>query len=421
MNSAVIIKEKPREINRLEEPIKTRPIAFIVAFFIWFAINLALLPKLSIDRPQLNRTNVDHSDYERAQKGPWAWWLARSFFRDQPADIVLLGDSQMNSALFQADAFLTGKVRDCIIDHRPVAFTAALRRNGVNLSALNLATPGSFASDQYVIAKALFEHAPPKAVVLGVSPRFFLDGTLPSVSSTETFKFFAPYVDLTPVKQYAFTNPLEQTDWWLKQHVPLIRLHDAAHSLASQFLLSVIPGNQAKEEAQKSEQESEQESEQKPVDAKDILRAVSNSTGDFEPGQNVVPPIFVNYFVDNTKEYARRYKNMSMEQFESQQAFLVAYIKYLHSIGSEVVIVGMPLYESNRAMLSPAFWANFRKRIGETCHNNGAYWYDLSDEKSFTKPMFLDAVHLNFNGGSCFSEVLAAYVSHLQFATKHAH
>jgi hypothetical protein len=415
MNSAVIVKEQPKEFVRQELPTKARPVAFIVALSIWFAINLALLPNLNIDRPQLTSASISQSGFERVQKAPWAWWIARSFFRSQPADIVLLGDSQMNSAMFQADAFLTGKVRDCVIDHRPVAFTAALKRNGVKLSALNLATPGSFASDQFVLAKALFEHAPPKVVVLGVSPRFFLDGTLPSVSSTETFKFFAPYVDLTTVSKYTFTSPLEQLDWWLKQHVPLIRLHDAAHSVGSQFFSSFG----AKQEFNSKQEQNLKNTADKDTDAKDVLRAISNSTGDFEPGENVVPPIFMNYFVDNTKEYARRYKDMSMQQFESQQAFLVAYINYLHSIHSEVVIVGMPLYETNRAMLSPAFWSSFRKRIGETCHNNGAYWYDLSGEKCFTKPMFLDAVHLNFNGGTCFCNVLAAYIANLPFMSKH--
>jgi hypothetical protein len=410
MNSAVIVKEQPKEIRRPQERTQTRPVAFIVALVSWIAINLALMPNLAIDRPQLSRTAIEQSDFERAQRAPWAWWLARSFFQNQPADIVLLGDSQMNSAMFQADAFFTHEGRDCVTDHRPVGFINALRSKGVRLSALNLATAGSVASDQYVIAKALFEHAPPKLVVLGVSPRFFLDGTLPSVSSTETFKFFAPYVDLAPVSQYTFTNSLEQMDWWLQQHVPLIRLHDAAHSVASQLFSSFG----SKEELNNSQRE--------PQDAKDLLRAISTSSGDFEPGKDVVPPVIVNnYFADNTKEYARRYKDMSMEQFETQQGFLVAFIKYLHSIGSDVVIVGMPLYETNRAMLSPVFWSSFRKRIGDTCRSNGAYWYDMSDEKCFTKPMFLDAVHLNYSGGTCFCDVLATYIAHLPCLSKQSH
>jgi hypothetical protein len=65
-------------------------------------------------------------------------------------------------------------------------------------------------------------------------------------------------------------------------------------------------------------------------------------------------------FIDNTKEYVRRYKNPNPPCLAGQKAYFHALLTFLKEENIKVVVVGMPSLQSNRDILPPAFWSQFK-------------------------------------------------------------
>ena len=201
--------------------------ATLCALLLFASANMLAWPFRSSNHKMLTKSEVFSCDYEAMKEGPWSWWLSRAFLADQPVDVVLLGDSQMNAAVFQADAFTRKRDLDCVVDRQAITLAQDLTAPNASLKAvLNMAMAGGMASDQYLFCKALFPSAPPKLVVLGVGPRCFIDNSLPSASSTEPFQFFSRYVDLGPLTALAFSDQFAAAAWQIRHHLPLLVLHD---------------------------------------------------------------------------------------------------------------------------------------------------------------------------------------------------
>jgi hypothetical protein len=343
------------------------------------------------------------------KEGPWSWWLSRAFLADQPVDVVLLGDSQMNAAVFQADAFTRKRDLDCVVDRQAITLAQDLTAPNASLKAvLNMAMAGGMASDQYLFCKALFPSAPPKLVVLGVGPRCFIDNSLPSASSTEPFQFFSRYVDLGPLTALAFSDQFAAAAWQIRHHLPLLVLHDQCCDLLRNTIqkdVVRITGSLPPTRSVFAD---------RPLKvsgtAANMLHAIYGSAGDAKLGENIIVPVLIPGFYDNTKEYRARYKELDTPTYRIQQQFFESLLGYLNSIGTRVIVVEMPTSPLNQALLPEQFWSQYKNWITQQCTKHGALWADLSNDPAFQKKVFLDTVHLNACGGSLLMHKLATII-----------
>jgi hypothetical protein len=368
---------------------------------------VALVARLLLHSEQKKLTfqGIMRTPNETGQHGPWSWWLARAFMLNHPVDVVILGDSQVNAAIFQADAHATSEPIECLRDHQAFSIRKDLKELGLSgVRALNLATPGSFASDQYFLSEALFPIAPPKVVIVGVSPRFFLDSTLPSASATDSFKFFSPYVDLSPVADITFANPLEKFDSSLRNNLPTDQLHDSIVTALTVNVAKVLPLKTVPQTTTK--------------EGTEPLNAVLNAEGDMTPGKAVIRPNETPPFRDNTAEYVHRYSHISFEQLFNQEKFLSLFLMRQAQRGTKVIVVGMPSLKMSRDLLAQPFWLSFKKTLSDSCAANGAVWYDLIDDPRFTNDCYLDTVHLNPKGGELFAQSISKKLYETGFLTK---
>ena len=120
-------------------------------------------------------------------------WTTRDWLSRIPApQVVLMGSSQMAAASFACEAEHLNRVVDCV-EHRDVVvlarpISAVFHRP---IQVFNWSQSGAMISDDYLIASNLFVRTHrPQIVVVGVSPRDFIDNTLPCFGSTESFRFF---------------------------------------------------------------------------------------------------------------------------------------------------------------------------------------------------------------------------------------
>src|SRR5471030_1865360 len=82
--------------------------AFPAALALYAIVNLVLgyfMQANALNKPkELTLKAVKSSNYETRGEGPWVWWVARTYLSQPAPDVVLLGSSQMGSAIFSAEA-----------------------------------------------------------------------------------------------------------------------------------------------------------------------------------------------------------------------------------------------------------------------------------------------------------------------------
>jgi hypothetical protein len=388
--------------NYLDLPITKRSVnhmTFLAALVVYATINFVVYCQVPRQQKRLTERSVLGSTYETAQRGPWGFWLARAFFKNKPAPIVLMGDSQMNAAIFQADAATQWRPVDTVVDHEAISIEKRLHEKHLpQLRVFNLATSGSFISDQYFVSQALFPSSPPSIVILGIGPRMFMDSTLKSVSSTDCFKYFSPYVDFESSADSVFIDQFERFGWILHKSLPLLQLHETAINWSESLIATWL-------------RRDPKTLENARFKTATPLNVICTCNGDMSRGDGIVRPTKIHLFADNSGEYVHRYRNPSAELYNSQLSFFCKYLIGLRLLGTRVVVVGMPSLAKNRMLLSPSFWQSFKETISSQCTTFGAEWLDLTEDKRFKSSMFLDNVHLNQDGGLLLTDVLSDWIS----------
>jgi hypothetical protein len=373
------------------------------AVSIFILINLIMSPIFAREKEGLSKTEILSSRYEIMHQGPWSWWIARTALLKQPADLVLMGDSQINAAIFQADAFTRLKPVDCAADRESVALEELLAANtGKSYEVLNLSLGGAVASDQYLMAKALFAKALPKMVVVGISPRCFLDNSLTSASATDPFQFFEPHVEMdTTLSHLAFPDLISESSWYAKNHLPMWIWRDRLYNLAAR---------NSNQDRPPAEAPGSLAAEQTTATPSQMLRGIYGSASDVKQGAFLVSPMIITGFYDNTKEYQHRWRNWNVPAYGIQKKFFDAYLTTLSQLGIKTVVVGMPCTSLNRKLLPKTFWSEYRDWLTRECQTHGAIWFDLSEDPTFTKKHFLDTVHVNAFGARLLVQKIASLI-----------
>jgi hypothetical protein len=340
-------------------------ISFAVALLAFLAINGLVAFNGHFERKAISQASISSSEQERRQQGPWSWWLSRSYLRREKApDVVLFGSSQMASAIFSADSYKLKSDLDCVLYRHASTLEKEIEaRTGTHAETFSLAMGGGMVSDALMMSRALLtDGKKPKLVVLGVNPRDFIDNDLPAASATDSFKFFLPYVSLSDVHQAAYPDFFAHMDWQLDQYLPLKRIRlQMQKDLATEMMAFLPPENQTIA-SNLSDAPLNGKNEKK------FLQTISGSIGDVKPKEWVVPHFICDAYVDNTKEYLHRYHNSNPALYATEKAFFTAFLKDMQEKHIAVLVVGMPSQDTNRNLLSEAFWSQFRGFISANCN-----------------------------------------------------
>ena len=408
--------------NKLESVLSS---ATIYAILVFILLNIMLLmvngpyhrknkSQTSDDSLAKLRQSVFDSAYEINQSGPWPWWVARAYLDNSPnsisaPDIVIMGDSQANAAIIQADAVAMNKSMDCTTDRGCISLKKALIQQditpaGTNWRLVNLSIGGAMPSDYYLMSKSLFtKNQHPKLIIITVSPRSFLDATLPAASATEIFQFFNPYVDLGNLVDYTFDNPAQKWFWLAQRKFALFACRQdinlAVHEFMENCLCKLYP--------KKSNGLQDQNDTAKRQSA---VQSIYTANGLIPVGSSVVGPVPLLTFLDNKKEYSRRFGQMKPDTLTAQSSFMLATLKYLREINVPVIVIDMPMLEPVKILLPAEFWDKYRLGLTNNCIANNAHWLDLDANPEFPQNEFLDYVHLNAIGGKHFVNRVASFI-----------
>ncbi|MBS2001968.1 MAG: hypothetical protein U0103_21930 [Candidatus Obscuribacterales bacterium] len=399
------METSPQNISSTYESLKksekkTSPLTCrtLSAFLLFAVVNIAISYIVPHPARVVDEEFIRSNGSEARQQGKWTWWISRNYLgRRHAPDIATMGSSQMGSATFSADAATLKKPLDCVLHRSSSTLEKELfDRTGKRVDTFNFAMGGSMASDAYMFSSALFKaDKKPRMVVIGVSPRDFIDNTLPSVSATEPFNFFAPFVELGELSHVAFSDPLAEFNFYVRQNLPLERIHDALDQWAKNY---------------QNEAPTQMTAIPKASEHKSLLRAVLGSADEVRLNEWLIPetiPAWI--FEDNTKEYLNRFKNCRPPLYKSEKAFFNAFLANMDAQHIPVLVVGMPSLPANRTILPNDFWTEFRGDVAGMCKTHNAIWVDHTDDPQFELPDYLDTVHLNAKGGKkIFAEMAKA-------------
>ncbi len=363
---------------------------FFIAVAGFAAVNVLVVCAMGQTSIKLTREALSQQTQLCPLFGSWTWWMAKGFLdQKMPPDIVLLGSSQMNAAARAGDAKLMNRAVDCVLHREVYSLEDALKKAGLpSNTVVNCSLDGAMASDYWMTARALLtDDHKPKIVILGVSPRDFIDNKLVSASSTEPFRFFSRYVDSGKLSQLAYPDPLArlnaQLEWALNS-LPTRTLHSSIEAMLS--------SNQLRGDKPQTQE---------------VLGVVRDSQMMVKPGEFMEPAKTEGFWVDNSHEYIGRYKNSSPPCYPIQISFFKEFLGMMRDQNVKVLVLGMPTLAQNRNLLSDQFWASYRNQIASICRDHDASWLDISASPDFDTTDFIDTVHVNSKGGAKIFAVMA--------------
>jgi hypothetical protein len=265
---------------------------------------------------------------------------------DKSANIILLGSSLMLYPFWDADRSQGIKTGDVGYYHRSIFLEKRLKQDGYAASVFNWSTLLQMESDSYLIAKQFLQ--PNSVIVLGIAPRDFYDNVISSPADTYYFQQFASASDL--LSPSLFPNKLSLVDYALHKYVPLY-------------------------------------SDRSPVQGWLAQRAYVL----FLESLNMVPkPYYIPPF------YLARYKGISVGGLKVQEDYFAQLLDLAKNNHDKLLVINMPLSKSNRELLPPGFYEDYRLITGNICADKQVRFIDLADcQNEFADTDYLDGVHLN--------------------------
>jgi hypothetical protein len=376
---------------------------FPVALLLFAFVNLALATfVVPAAKPELTLADVNLTPKILEEGKPSSWWLARTYLTSaRVPDIVVCGSSQIGG-LQAADANTSGKTIDFVSNRRCLTIESELAKSfGPGLEVFLSALPGAMVSDHFAIARALFRPShQPAVLVLTVSPRDFIDNTLPSAGSTDSYRFFSQYSDMSRYTGWAFHDPWSRFTYFVSTELPLRAQLSVFNGWVEQLVAKLKESDTAGGVASAAPMHANA-----AASAAEQLKFVMGAYGgNLKPGQAVLTPNLPKIYVDNSLDYKHRYRNQYPDSYDVQFNFMRAYLAQLKQEDIKVLVVGMPLTSINRQLLSNGFWNAFRGQLADECQKSGAQYLDLSASPDFKVSDFCDTVHLNADGGARLAE-----------------
>ncbi len=363
---------------------------FIAAFLIFAAINIwtqYIFRADAYDNPAHNLV----------------WWKVQGYRSLTTApDVVLMGSSLMYRVTTCGEAHYRQEPVDPTIDHQVKCLQdtiAQLSSQPVSTFAIGL--HGAMISDYYALARALFTEAKhPKVVVLGLGPRDFIDNRFPGLLSSQTAQY-AKRIAREPLFEESELPKKDILQKAIQDNIPLYThkddflcyekaiergaityyfdeiLHRSHGGMSmNQFAIQMLLG-----------------------DPQELLigQWAQHPKDQSETAWN-----------DNSNEYKIRYLPFNAKSLNQQLGFLDRLIAHCSSIGTNVIVVNMPLLPENLRILPPGVYENYLTSVSKRCNHPNTEFWNLNNQKLFSKSDFNDTVHLNGAGSVKLERMIAS-------------
>ena len=246
-----------------------------------------------------------------------------------------------------------------------------LRANGFkNTAVFDLATDGQIPSDTFLLNRKLLKGSKvPEWIVYGIAPRDFIDNLVSKESKTLIFDRLFSIKDLISEKSGFTLNLEEKLDFLVNKCCYLYGERDGIQSSFANSLTGVS---------------------QQIFPTK--IKAAELST---------------DAWIRTTEDYRKRYKTFDLVKFKKQATYFNSFCKEATGKGIKVLLVNMPLTQTNLALLPPGAYKAYHETVANAAKSNNVFFLDLQNSKQFPDSFFGDIAHLNKIGGHILNMLLA--------------
>jgi len=297
----------------------------------------------------------------------------------------------------------------------------AQRDPAARLETANLSNSGAMISEDFLIIKeALSKKNPPRAVVLEIGPRDFIDNMTPDPYRSRLAQVLAkrqePFawrwdrstsdnLDITAEKLSLFYSMRgELHDCIVKMACD--NLHHPASIYQAGLMAKLAPKAELISDQGAAQGQSQGKS-QKPGKVKE------KGTMTFGHIDDAVGSEALKEY--SVSEYKGRYLPVNEKKWPVELDNLKQLIAYCAEKKVPLIVVNMPLTERNLAVLPDDFKTLYEKSVREICNQaereNDCFAYvDLRNDKRFELSDFRDTVHMRSTGGKKLADLLAPIV-----------
>jgi hypothetical protein len=308
-------------------------------------------------------------------------------------EVVLLGSSVVRFPFWLSDLKHSNNVPKfndysfCEYLQKQVA-----KRVNRSVNIFDMGIDAEMVSDAYLICEKLFiGKEAPRLIVYGINPRDFMDALLPSDTGTLSFARLHGLNDLSRSDGLFATNMQEKTDLFLQSIAPLYQYRREWQDKVGNYYLKALPvappysppltGPTALTIEQKN------------------LAYVNRAK--LQDGE----------WIRSIAEYEARWAKPSQEQFQLQSKYLDALLALTHERRIKVLLIKMPVTETNESLMPPGLVAEYDRTIAAAAKRWNLDVLDLRGKFRPSDDYFFDIVHLNARGGDILSAIFAEKIA----------
>lgn len=326
------------------------------------------------------------------------WWAVKDYYESPAPDVILLGSSLMQQVVCDGDATSLQRSVDPLDHHRCVHIEQRLRRaTSSPVRTFSLSVPGEFASDAALVSSLFTQNKQPARIIYGIAPRDFMDNSLSSPSSTETFRLISRFFPKYATERRAYSSDIQHcvalVESFLSSVSGIYRNRiDFTYTVSNQFrnLSNFVLASQADKSADLLTLK----------DRRILPEELSLGLQVVKP-ENDTPMYF-----DNRAQYICSYQPFRPRIYNAQISYYKDMLRQLRDKSIGVTVVNMPITQDNMDLMIPGFYDGYLRDAKKIAEANGAEFIDLNKKGLFEKRHFKDTVHLNGYGAIKFGELL---------------
>jgi len=330
------------------------------------------------------------------------WWKVQGYRSLATApDVVLLGSSLMYRVFTCGEARYRQVPVDPTIDHQCKCLQDTVSKlSSQPISTFSIGLHGAMISDYYALMRALItEEHHPKFVVLGLGPRDFLDNRFPGLLSSQTARYAKriarePLFDESELPSKDILQKAIQDKLPLYTHKEDFLCYEKGleRSVINYYFDDILHRSRGGMSMDQF-----------------AIQSLFGDPQEIFTGQWSQHPKDASEtaWKDNSDEYRIRYLPINAKNFNQQLGFLDRLISYCSSVGTNVIVVNMPLLPENMRILPNGVYQNYLSSVSQRCNRPNTEFWDLNNQKLFSKSDFNDTVHLNGSGSVKLEKMLA--------------
>ncbi|MCC7529076.1 MAG: hypothetical protein IT342_11165 [Candidatus Melainabacteria bacterium] len=359
-----------------------------------FAHPLARLPVATMEQGELfNSINCIKNEVRESNHEPY---------------MVLLGSSLMVAPVVQAESQFRKHPIKRFFERRATVCEDRLNSLIVPsdkqaVMVFNGAVGGGMASDDFFVARELLQSKDsPAAIVCGVAPRDFQDNLVPGTYSTSAFQVLANCSDLGQL--------------WSDKNLTADKKFDVAFGRVSSLWR-----NRAEVKSYFGLLSKKLIEKVCPFIVFDkygpTLALAAQKAGVFPEEVKGTPMAYPGFAIDHydspktCQQYMRSYNPIDKRMIDEQFAYFDRMLELAGQRGVEVLVVNMPLSQSNKELMPPGFYACYLTRLKDACARRHIHLADYNSAEWDANNNFIDTVHIRPEKSSAFVESLMKFVA----------